>query len=172
MWPAVLKRARGLISQRNHTMPLVLEFGSRGGSWFALAFFSLICGTLGWAIAREIRKRARGELTTLGRVLGFVLSVALIALVYASMASGFYQLELNGATIQMRYLFPGIVSEIPVAQATARIAPAYRGRVRMIVTAGDRNYQSTPWHRDRVNQSLSRLNAAMRAAGPAAGHPE
>jgi hypothetical protein len=153
-------------------MPLLLEFGNPGGSWSALAFFALISGTLGWAVAREIQKRSQGRLTALGRVLGLVLSLGPVVLVYASMVSGFYELELNGATIRMRYLIPGIVSAIPAARATTRIAPAYRDRVRLIVSAGNRNYESTPWRREQVSRSLLRLNAALRLPPPGSPHPE
>jgi hypothetical protein len=146
-------------------MTLILEFGSRGGSWFALAFFSLIFGALGWAVAREVRRRSRGEQLTLARVLGAALFLGPVVLVYAGMLSGFYDAEVNGATIRLRYLFPGIASEVPAAQASARIAPAYRDRVRLVVSAGDRNYQSTPWPRDRVSESL-------RMPAPGSPHPE
>jgi hypothetical protein len=38
----------------------VLQFGSRSGSWFALIFFAMMFGALGWAFAREIRVRHAG----------------------------------------------------------------------------------------------------------------
>ena len=142
-------------------MTLILEFGNRGGSWFALAFFSLIFGVLAWAAAREVRRRSHGRRVMLAGMLGLAVFLGPVLLVYASMLSGFYEAEVNGATIRLRYLFPGVVSEVRAAEATARIAPAYRDRVRMIVTAGDRNYESTPWPRARVNEALARLNALL-----------
>jgi hypothetical protein len=144
-------------------MPLLLEFGSRSGSWLALAFFSLILSVLGWAVAQAARRRWRGEYVTLGRVLGLAVFLGPLLLVYASMLSGFYDAEVDADTIRLRYLVPGSVTEIPAALATARIAPAYRDRVRLVLSAADRHYESTPWHRDRVTESLARLNALLPA---------
>jgi hypothetical protein len=40
---------------------MVLEFGSRSGSWFALCLFIAMFGGLGWGIAREFRRRSQGR---------------------------------------------------------------------------------------------------------------
>ena len=143
-------------------MPLILEFGSRAGSWFALAFFAVIFGALGWGVAREVRRRSSSG-PAIARVLGLAVFLGPILLVYASMLSGFYELEMSGGSIKMRYLIPGTGSEIAPATATARIAPAYRDRVRLVISDGQASYTSTPWPRARVNEALLRLNDAMRA---------
>ncbi len=139
----------------------MLEFGSPGGSWLALAFFSLIFGALGWAVAREVRHRSSGRQSTLGRVLGLAVFVGPILLIYASMLSGFYEAEVSGATIRLRYLMPGVVAEVPATLTTARIVPAYRDRVRLVVAAGDRTYESAPWRRAEVEASLKRFNETL-----------
>jgi hypothetical protein len=142
-------------------MPLILEFGSRSGSWFALAFFSLVFGILGWAVERDVRRRSDGRAAAFARGLGLAIFLGPVTLVYASMLSGFYEAELSGDVVRLRYLLPGVVSEVPAASTRARITPAYRDRVRMVVTAGDHSYESTPWRRDRVDESLARLNALL-----------
>ena len=142
-------------------MTLVLEFGSRSGSWFALAFFVVIFATLGRAVLHEVRRRSSGRHSTLGRLLGLTVFLGPILLIYASMLSGFYEAEVSGDTIELRYLVPGVVAEVPATLATARIAPAYRDRVRLVVTAGDRQYESTPWRRAEVEASLKRFNETL-----------
>ena len=146
--------------------PVVLEFGSRSGSWFALGLFTLMFGVLGLALAREIRLRSFGRRTALGRILGLGLFISPVSLVYVSMISGFYEAEIAGSTIRLRYLYPGVVSEVPVAASSARIAPAYRNRVRLIITAPDASYESTPWPRALVIESLGRLRRALLIPDP------
>jgi hypothetical protein len=53
---------------------VVLQFGSRSGSWFALGLFAAMFGTLGWGVAREIRLRSSRD-SGIARVLGLAVVV-------------------------------------------------------------------------------------------------
>jgi hypothetical protein len=145
-------------------MPIVLEFGSRSGSGFALAVFTLMFGVLGFAVAREIRLRSHGARAALGRVLGLSLFVIPVSLIYVSMIGGFYEAELNASAIRLRYFYRDVTVEVPRPGVSARIVPAYRDRVRLVLTAGDRTYESTPWPRASVDESLARLKTMMASA--------
>jgi len=117
-------------------------------------------GVLGFAVAREIRLRSYGTRTALGRLLGLSLFVVPVSFIYLSMISGFYEAEIAGDTIRLRYFVPGVVTELPAALVSARIAPAYRDRVRLVIATPNASYESTPWTRHNVVDSLNRLSAA------------
>jgi hypothetical protein len=142
-------------------MPAVLEFGSRSGSWFALGIFTLMFGILGFAVAREVRLRSRGTRTGLGRLLGLFLFGLPVVSIYVTMIGGFYEAEIDGNTIRLRYLLPTVVTRLPGAAASARIQPAYRDRVRLVIATPDASYESTPWPRQRVAEALARFNALI-----------
>src|SRR5262245_66665548 len=81
---------------------LVLHFGSRSGSWFALGLFVAMFGTLGWSVAREIRLRSKTSSRIAG-ALGLALLVGPVAMVYASSLSGVYEAEVGGGTLRLHY---------------------------------------------------------------------
>jgi hypothetical protein len=139
------------------TAPVVLEFGSRSGSWFALGVFTLMFGVLGFAVAREVRLRTHGTRAALGRLLGLSLFVIPVSLIYVSMVGGFYEAEIAGNTIRLRYFVPNVVTELPAAIVSARLVPAYRDRVRLVIAVPNGSYESTPWPRALVVDSLTRL---------------
>jgi hypothetical protein len=143
--------------------PDVLEFGSRSGSWFALIFFSLMFGALGWALMREITVRTQGRRAQLGRTIGALVFAALMTLVYASMVSGYYELEFHGASIRLHYLVPGLIAEPPLAHSSAKVVPTYKGRARLVLSTDYGVFESTPWYLDRVNESLRRFNERVAA---------
>lgn len=136
----------------------VLEFGSRSGSWFALVFFSLIFGALGWALAREIRLRTQDRRTPLGRVAGALVFLGPVSLIYQSMLSGFYELEFHSASMRLHYLFPGVVVETPLAHSSAKVAYAYRNRARLVLSTDYGVFESTPSNRRDVNTAAERFN--------------
>jgi len=144
------------------TNSLVLHFGSRSGSWFALGLFAAMFGTLGWGVAREIRLRSKSD-SGLARVLGLALLVAPVVMVYASSLSGFYEAQVDGPTLRLHYLFPGAVSEVAVADVVmARPIPAIRGRLRLqIVDRSGRQYESATWYRASIAQSSDRLRELL-----------
>lgn len=141
---------------------VVLHFGSRSGSWFALGLFAAMFGTLGWGVAREIRLRSRAD-SGMARALGLALLVGPVVMVYASSLSGFYEAQIDGNILRLHYLFPGVVSEMALADVVmARPIPAIRGRQRLqIVDRAGRQYESATWHRDSVAQSAARLKELL-----------
>ena len=141
---------------------VILHFGSRSGSWFALALFVAMFGTLGWGVAREIRLRSKTD-SGLARVLGLALLVGPVVMVYASSLSGFYEAQVDGSTLRLHYLFPGVVSEVAVADVVmARPIPAIRGRLRLqIVDRSGRQYESATWYRASIAQSAARLKELL-----------
>ncbi len=142
----------------------VLQFGSRSGSWFALIFFSVMFGALGWAFAREIRVRTQGRRTPLGRTIGALVFAGPVSFIYLSMLSGFYELEFHGKSLRLHNLFPGVVSETPLPHSSAKIVPVYKGRVRLVLSTDYGIFESTPWYRDRVEESLRRFNQRVSSA--------
>ena len=143
---------------------MMLEFGSRSGSVFALSLFAVIFGALGWSIAREIRLRRRQR--WLGIIVGLGFFAGPITATYASSLSGFYEAVGVGPSIRLYYLLPGIVSEIPVESISdVRAVPWYRLRWRLIVTTSSGvTYESATWGRASVMESMVRLNEYRVAA--------
>src|SRR5262249_42504851 len=119
------RRSRCSIGAMNS---VVLHFGSRSGSWFALGLFAAMFGQVGWEVAREIRLRARTH-SGVARFLGLALFVGPVVMVYASSLSGFYEAQIDGQVLRLHYLFPWAVTEIAIADVvTARPIAAIRGR--------------------------------------------
>jgi hypothetical protein len=149
----------------------VLEFGNRGGSWFALLFFSALFGGLGWMIAREVRVRTNGEHLSLGRLLGALVFVGPVLLVYWSMLSGFYEVEFIGRSLRLHYLLPGVAVDAPLDHSSSRIIPAYRDRVRFVLSTDYGVFESPPSPRGRAVRSLERfrerLQGPLRETPPA-----
>jgi hypothetical protein len=145
---------------------MVLAFGSRSGSWFALCLFAAIFGVLGWGIAREIRRRSQGRHQRLGIIIGFAFFAAPVTAIYASSLSGFYEAVAVGRSLRLQYLPPRVVSEIALDSISdIRAVPAYKLSWRLIVTtsSGER-YQSATSGRASVIESISRLNDHRTAA--------
>jgi hypothetical protein len=137
---------------------VVLQFGSRSGSWFALGLFAAMFGTLGWGVAREIRLRSSRD-SGIARVLGLAVVVGPVVMVYASSLSGFYEAQIDGTMLRLHYLFPRIVTEIAIADVViVRPVPAIRGRQRLeIVDRSGRQYESATWHPAAIAQSAAQL---------------
>jgi hypothetical protein len=146
---------------------VVLQFGSRSGSWFALALFTAMFGTLGWGVAREIRLRSKAD-SGLARVLGLALLVGPVVMVYASSLSGFYEAQVDGQNLRLHYLFPRVAAEIAVADVViVQPIPAIRGRQRLqIVDRSGRQYESATWYRDSIAQSAARLKEFLPQTSP------
>ena len=145
---------------------MVLAFGSRSGSWFALCLFAAICGVLGGGIARETRRRSQGRHELLGIVIGCAVFAVPITAIYASSLSGFYEAVAVGPSLRLHYLPPGVVTEIALDSISdIRAVPAYKLSWRLIVTtsSGER-YESATSARGLVIESMSRLNDHRTAA--------
>jgi hypothetical protein len=141
---------------------VVLQFGSRSGSWFALGLFTAMFGTLGWGVAREIRLRSPRD-GAMGRILGLAMVVGPIVMVYASSLSGFYEAQIDGTMLRLYYLFPRVVSEMPIAEvSTVRPIPAIRGRQRLqIIGRSGQQFESATWHPASIAQSAARLKELL-----------
>jgi hypothetical protein len=138
------------------------EFGSRSGSWFALCLFAALFGVLGWGVSREIRRRSRTT-PRLAHSLGFLLFLGPMWLVYASSLGGFYEAEVDGTVLRLRYLLPAVRSEIPLTEVRAiEPVPWYRGRWRLqVVATSERRYESATWQRTTISESAVQLRQAL-----------
>lgn len=142
--------------------PMMLEFGSRTGSWFALCLFVAVFGTLGLGVNREIQRRSRTISTWVARGLGFLLFLAPVSLIYVSSIGGFYEAQVDRHLLRLRYLL-GSTSEVPLAQISdVRAVPWYRGRWRLqVLESSGRRYESATWDRESVATSTAQLRNAV-----------
>ena len=140
-----------------------LPFGNRAASWIALGLFAVLFGGLGWAVTREILRRSGTVHSSLARFLGLALFAAPVFLLYVSSLNGFYEAEVEGRVLRMRYLLPGLVSELPLLEvASARPVPWYRGRWRLeIVGTSGKRYISATANRESVTESSIRIQRAL-----------
>lgn len=138
-----------------------LEFGSRLGSWLALAFFILIFLMLAVACWREMRRRAPRQRQAARAVAGVIFIVP-VALIYASSLNGFYEAEIRSDRLILRYLFP-TEYEVPLGDvATVRASPAFKRRWRLyLVTANGVRYESATADRDVVSAAVERLRQSV-----------
>jgi hypothetical protein len=113
-------------------LPVVLQFGSRTGSYLALVLFCLIFVVLSVAIASVV---ARGARLRRGAtwLLGSLVFGALAATLYYSSLSGFYEAEVRGDRLVLSYLSRTTV-EIDLDQVSSiRTSPAFKGTWRLYV---------------------------------------
>jgi hypothetical protein len=144
--------------------PLIWEFGSQSGTWFALCFFAVLFGVLGWSVSREIRRRAPGA-TRSAYGIGVVLSLGPMLLLYASSLGGFYVAEVEGPVLRLRYLLPAARLEIPLTDiAAVESIPWYRGRWRLEVAVSGKRYESATSRRHAVSESAEGLKRVLAAA--------
>ncbi len=143
------------------TPDFVLHFGSRGGSYAALAFFAVCFAALGGAVARELHKR--GWRHRLALLAGLVLFLGPLALFYGSSANGFYEALVSPAHITLNYLAPFSherVAWFELARVEAR--PAFRGRWRLhLVLVSGSELASATWHREALERAAERIRARM-----------
>ena len=146
---------------------MILEFGSRSGSWFALGLFSAMFGALGWGMAREPRVASAIEPKG-ARVLGLAMFLGPVTMIYVSSLSGFYDAQVDGEMLRLHYFVPGVVREIPLSEVvTARPIPAIRGRQRLEITdRSGRRYESATWYRDSIAKSAARLQQLLPSTSP------
>ena len=138
---------------------LTLEFGSRSGSWTALALFVMMFGVLAWSVARAIRQRSRRRSSRAANVVGMSLFIGLLLLLWMSSLDGFYTAQTAGQVLRLHSLLPGVRTEIPLNEiALIEARPAHRGRWRLhVVSAAGKRYESATWHRNDVEQSSAQL---------------
>ena len=135
------------------------EFGSRSGSFFAIALFGTLFGAMGLAAALGIRQRIRGVRRVTAAALGLALFVLPVSLIYTSSLGGFYEVEVQEGRLALRYLLPQCATVLPIAEiGEVSAAPAFRGRWRLhIVTRDGRRYESATWHSGPVIEAANCL---------------
>ena len=143
-------------------LALVFHFGSRSGGYVALAFFGSMFAALGWAVARELRRRV-GMRRSWAAAVGFVLGSALLAVTYLSSLDGFYEAELRGTSLTFHYLIattPRVVALESISDV--RGTPAFRGlwRLRVVSSRGG-DYDSATSDRDVVKAASERLRSVI-----------
>lgn len=138
---------------------LLLEFGSRSGSLFALGFFAAVFALLGLVAARRMRQRSRSDRRSPAVIVGLLVFAGPLALVCASSLGGFYEAEIDGGALRLRYLAPGVVDEIALTDiASIATIPWYRGRsILRITDAAGRRYESATGPREAIATEGDRL---------------
>lgn len=141
-----------------------MEFGSRAGTWTALALFGLLFAGLGWAVARAIRERSEPGPGTLGRIVGLALFAGPLALIYWTSLGGFYSASVDGAQLRLHSLVPFVSTTMPLSDVrTVTAQPWYKGRWRLVVVRNDETrYESATSARDVVDRAAAELNARIR----------
>jgi hypothetical protein len=136
-----------------------MHLGSRSGSWFELALFAVMFGSLGWMVSRELHRRSPRTGRWFARLAGLLLFVGPVALVYASSVNGFYEATLTGPVLRLEYLFPGSRADVLLAEIdSVEAAPWFRGRYRLLITArSGQRYESATWHREETAEAAARL---------------
>lgn len=113
-------------------LPMVLQFGSRTGSYLALVLFCLVFMVVSIAIARIAARSARLQRGA-AWLFGSLVFGALIATLYYSSLSGFYEAEIRSDRLVLSYLSKTTV-EIDLDQiASVRTAPAFKNTWRLYV---------------------------------------
>ena len=150
------------------TAAIMLEFGSRGGSYFALALFSSLFGLLGWAIARQLRRGSPELPARAAHIVGGLLFAGPVVLIYASSLGGFYEAEVRKEALVLYYLYPAKV-ELPLSEISEVWAePAFKRRWRMYVAhSSGAQYESATWDRESVQLAAKQLRALAPPAASA-----
>jgi hypothetical protein len=141
---------------------MMLEFGSRTGSWFALGLFGAVFGALGLGVNRETQRRSPSISAWVARGLGLLLFLGPVSLIYVTSLGGFYEAQVDRQLLRLRYL-AGSTLEVPLAQISeVRAVPWYRGRWRLqVLESSGRRYESATWDRESVATSTARLKNAV-----------
>jgi hypothetical protein len=111
----------------------VLTVGSRRGAVFALVFFVVWAGVLGFGVQALMRKRGVGA--TLARVTGALLALLVIGGAYATMVAGFYTVRVEPRALALESLLPSISERLETRniQGVEAIPWGGRGRWRFVV---------------------------------------
>jgi hypothetical protein len=148
----------------NVVAPVLFEFGSRSGSYFALALFGMIFIALGAVTAVSIRQRYPGVSIWRSVLPGATLAIGPIALIYISSLGGFYEAEVRGNDIRLQYLLMS-VETLPAAQIRSVDAePAFktRWRLHLRLSTGE-EYESATWGRADVISASEQIRGLVAA---------
>jgi hypothetical protein len=141
---------------------LSFELGSRSGSWFTVALFGTMLAAFGFAISRAIRQVGGPGWRVAAIGTGWLFFLAPLWLVWFTSLGGFYEAELAGGRLRLRYL-SGLTSEMAAADVSSiRAMPAFKGRWRLrIVDRGGREFESATWHREPVDDAATSLSRVL-----------
>lgn len=142
--------------------PLLLTFGSRSGSLFALVLFGGVFALLGWAVGRGFRRPLHALIA------GLPVFLLPVALVYVSSLSGFYEARLRDGNVTLSFLLRPGATSIPIEEISEiRGVPALKFRWRLeILTTDGRRFESATWYRLAVQESAEALRRGIAASGP------
>lgn len=145
---------------------MLLEFGSRSGSLFALILFGAVFAALGWAVGRQMRHPGLAVLTGL-LVFGFP-----VALIYVSSLGGFYEARAREEEVGLHFLLSPFIKTLPREDIReVRAVHAFRLRWRLeIITRDGRRHKSATWNRIEVKEAAERLHQWLsEEPGPSRG---
>ena len=147
---------------------IIIEFGSRTGSFVALGLFLLLFGFLGWAICHYARQRIPKLPSSLAFLLGIAIWIVPLVLIYRSSMTGFYEAEQYGDRLRLRYLLEKKEITFPLAEVIKLEAvpdSIGRDRWRLLVLQQDgQSYSSATWRREQVQNALIQLGSRLRAS--------
>ena len=149
----------------------IFEFGSRSGTYFALALFGTMFAVLGWGVAREIRRRF-SQRRTLAIAAGLLLFIGPVSMIYASSLSGFYEAELDENELRLLYIIPGCIETIPVSEiAGMEETYAFKSRWRLnVVRSTGQRYESATLGSAPVKRAAADLRARLKLLQSSSQH--
>lgn len=131
------------------TDAILLMFGSRSGSLFALVLFGSMFALLAWAVARTTRRPLQAFIA------GLLFSLSLLVLLYASSLDGFYEARVRDGEVSLSFLLWPYVTRIPLEEISEiRAVPAFKVSWRLeIHTRDGRRFKSATENRVDVRES-------------------
>jgi hypothetical protein len=137
--------------------PLTFFFGSRSGSYTALAFFAAIFALVGGVAARELRRRGSSRRPAV--LVGALLFVGPLLLIHLTSTGGFYEADVRDRSLTLRYLIWRGEVEVPLTRILRIEArPAFRGRWRLhLRTTDGAEYDSATATRAVVESASDRV---------------
>jgi hypothetical protein len=137
--------------------PLTFFFGSRSGSYAALAIFAAIFALVGGVAARELRRRGGSRRAAV--FLGAALFWGPLLLIHLTSTGGFYEADLRNRSLTLRYLIWPAGADVPLARILRIEArPAFKGRWRLhLETTDGAEYESATSARAVVESASDRV---------------
>jgi hypothetical protein len=139
--------------------PLTFVFGSRSGSYAALAFFAAVFALLGGVAAREVRRRAGSYRAA--AFLGAALLLGPLLLIHVTSTGGFYEAGVRHQSLELRYLLWPNDTAVPIARILrVEARPAFKGRWRLhLRTTDGTEYESATSTRAVVESAGDRVRS-------------
>lgn len=131
------------------TDTILLTFGSRSGSLFALILFGAMFALLGWAVARTLRRPVHAL------VAGLPVFLFPLILLYVSSLDGFYEARVRDGEVSLSFLLWPSATRIPLQEISeVRAFHAFKVSWRLeIHTKDGRRFESATSNRVAVRES-------------------